>query len=75
MNSILISLIPTFLLLRLGATLWCTDPWVRAQRAVARSSMCVGCGKYHTRRNACSNTFDAFCTDDCFDETMEDLVS
>jgi len=32
MNSIIISLIPTFGMLLLGATLWYTDPWVRAQR-------------------------------------------
>ncbi len=35
MNSIIISLIPTFGLLLLGAILWYTDPWVRARRARA----------------------------------------
>lgn len=36
MDSIIISLIPTVGMLLLGAILWYTDPWVRAQRAKAR---------------------------------------
>lgn len=32
MNEIIISLIPTVVMLLLGAILWYTDPWVRDMR-------------------------------------------
>ncbi len=70
MNSIIISLIPTAGLLLLGAIMWFTDPRVREQRARARRSVCVGCGKSHNRRNACDASFSAFCTDACHVATM-----
>ncbi len=70
MNSIIISLIPTAFLLLLGAVMWYTDPWVRAERARARSSQCVGCGALHRRTNACDGTFSAFCTDACHEATV-----
>lgn len=70
MNSIIISLIPTIAMLLLGASLWYTDPWVRAQRARARSSQCVGCGATHHRTNECDGSFSAFCSADCHEATM-----
>jgi hypothetical protein len=36
MDSIIISLIPSVGMLALGAIMWYTDPWVRAERAKAR---------------------------------------
>lgn len=38
MDSIIISLIPTTGMLLLGAILWYTDPWVRAERKRLRRS-------------------------------------
>lgn len=38
MTSIIISLIPTTGMLLLGAILWYTDPWVRAERARVKRS-------------------------------------
>lgn len=38
MTSIIISLIPTAMMLLIGATLWYTDPWVREQRAKERAA-------------------------------------
>lgn len=73
MNSIIISLIPTVFLLLLGAAMWYTDPWVRAQRNVVPTSRCCGCGASHQRRNACDNSFSAFCTDECHSATMEEF--
>ena len=76
MDSIIISLIPTAGMLLLGAILWYTDPEVRVQRARARKrararrSVCVGCGETHTQRNACDDSFSAFCTETCHDQTM-----
>ncbi len=70
MTSIIISLIPTACLLLLGAIMWYTDPLVREQRAIARRSMCVGCGTSHNRRNACDDSVSAFCTDACHVATM-----
>jgi hypothetical protein len=69
MDSIIISLIPTLAMLLLGALLYFTDPGIREARARARRSMCVGCGVYHNRRNACDGSFSAFCTDSCMDST------
>jgi hypothetical protein len=73
MDSIIISLIPTAFLLLLGAVMWYTDPWVRAQRALARSSQCVGCGAAHRNINACDGSFSAFCTEACHSATMEEF--
>lgn len=38
MDSIIISLIPSVGMLALGAIIWYTDPWVRAERKRLRRS-------------------------------------
>ena len=73
MTSIIISLIPTTVMLLLGAALWFTDPLVRERRVVVATSRCCGCGAAHHRRNACNDTFSAFCTDACHASTMEEF--
>jgi len=37
MNEILISLVPSAGMLLIGAILWYSDPWVRAERAKQRA--------------------------------------
>ncbi|KKM00832.1 hypothetical protein LCGC14_1800420, partial [marine sediment metagenome] len=49
MTSIIISLIPTTVMLLLGAALWFTDPLVRERRVVVATSRCCGCGAQHHR--------------------------
>jgi hypothetical protein len=42
------------------------------QRLRRETRVCCGCGALHRRRNSCDNSFSAFCTDDCYAETMEE---
>ncbi|KKN09971.1 hypothetical protein LCGC14_1041090, partial [marine sediment metagenome] len=51
---------------------WYTDPWVRAQRVVVPTARCVGCGAAHSNRNACDDTFSAFCTNACHDANQSE---
>jgi hypothetical protein len=42
--------------------------------AAPSSSRCCGCGVMHRTRNNCDNSFSAFCTDECYNSTMTDIV-
>ena len=45
----------------------------RAIYVVIGQSVCCGCGTLHSQRNACDGSFQAFCSDDCYDDTMSEL--